>query len=215
MSTSEEILKALNWRYATKAYDPSKKLSIEQLQTIKDLMRLSPSSSGLQAWKFVHIGHNLELRKELRAAGYNQQQFEQASDIMVFAAYENLSAEHIEKIVKNAALVQGKTEAEIEPFRQYLQGVLKMHADPEIAKVNLSRQVYIALGLALTTAALLGVDATPMEGFDKAKFDQILGLDKQGLHSYVVLALGFRSPDDTYQLQKKVRFPESELFIEK
>lgn len=211
-----DLLDNLHWRYAVKIYDTEKKLSDEQVNALKEAMRLSPSNSGIQPWKIVHIRNNPELRQQLKAAGYNQAQFDMASDVFVLASYKSMDEAYVRKLVQNAADAAGKPFEELQGFYDYLMGVQKMwSADPKNMEVILSRQVFIALGMALFMAAQLHIDASPMGGFSGPDFDRILGLDQQGLASQVVFAAGYRSPEDQRQFMPKARFSQEEVFIEK
>lgn len=210
---AQSIIDSLNWRYATKRYDTTKKLSQEQVQCIKDALRLSPSSFGLQAWKFVHVV-DAQVREQLKTAAYGQPQLTEASDIFVIASYGSIDEKFVEKYIKSVADVRGVPVDALQGFGDMLIGAIKGKVGPEL-KNWLSHQVYIALGVALTVAATQGIDASPMEGFNGKEFDKILGLETEGLESRVILALGFRSSEDGTQNMKKVRFSETEVFVDR
>lgn len=203
-------IEALKWRYATKQYDTEKKLSTEQVQTMKDALRLAPSSFGLQPWHFVMV-EDAELRKKLRAAGYDQPQITEASHFLVLAAEKNVDASLVDAYMKNIAKTRGISEESLDGFRTMLNGSIEMKGETGAHEWAV-RQTYIALGVLLSVAGAEGIDATPMEGFDPSQFDQILGLDKQGLKSYVMVALGFRKDDDPASKMEKVRLSEEEVF---
>jgi len=205
-----KIIDALKWRYATKKYDTAKKLSEEQLAVLKESLRLAPSSYGLQPWHFIVV-KNEEVRKKLREAGYDQSAFTDASDLIVLATEKNVDGKLIDAYIKDTASTRGIAEEELAGFRSMLEGAISAKG-AEGASEWAARQVYIALGVLLTTASLEGIDATPMEGFDPNAVDQILGLKEQGLTSRVVVALGFRSSEDTYAKAKKVRYTEEKVF---
>lgn len=202
----------LNWRYATKRYDTSKKLSPEQVELMKESMRLSPSSFGLQAWKFVHIT-NPELRQKLQEAAWNQPQLTEASDLFVLATNASIDEAFVDRYIKSIADTRGIPADALKGFKDMMVGSISGRT-PEQLETWLSRQVYIALGVAVAAAAENHIDSSPMEGFDTAKFDELLGLDALGLKSRAILAVGFRSPEDADQNYKKVRFPKEEMFIE-
>jgi nitroreductase len=204
---------ALHWRCAVKKYDASKKLTAEQLQIAKDALRLSPSSFGLEAWNFIHVT-NPETRKALREVGYNQPQITDASELFVLAAKTSIDAAYIDSFVNDVAAVRGVAPESLDGYRKMLQGNAMSKPAPELA-TWLAHQVYIPLGVAIATLAHNEIDASPMEGFDSAKFDEILGLKDMGLHAQVILAVGFRAQDDAYTTIPKFRKPESVVFIER
>jgi nitroreductase len=191
---SEEITKALEWRYAVKTFDTDKKVSDSDLHTILESARLAPGTIGLEPWKFIHV-KNPEVRAKLRAVGYDQTKITDASDLIVIAYRtdrENLAGELIERTAK----AQGKTAEELAGLAQMAEG--------GAARADLKAQTYIALGMMIETAALLGVDGGPMEGFDNAQVDEILGLKAKNLASTSMLALGYRG-DDAYASLPKTR----------
>ncbi len=204
--------KDLLWRYATKKYDKTKKLSDEQKEIIMEALRLSPSSFGLQPWIFVHVT-NPELREKLKTAAWGQAQITDASDLFVLCSKTTLDEKYVDKYI---ASVAQKQSVSVESLKNYKDSLMNLVKKTEAEKVEwMTRQVYIALGVALAVAAENQIDATPMEGFDPKAFDQILGLGELGLVSRVLLAVGFRAEDDSFQKNKKVRFDKSDVFIEK
>jgi nitroreductase len=205
------IINALNWRYATKSFDPSKKLSDEQLDTILESMRLSASSYGLQPWKFIVVS-NPETRTALRAAAWDQTQVTDASVFIVLTVRTDVDAAYVDAYMKSIADARGMDVSALAGFADMIKGTISRRTAEQVIDWS-SRQVYIALGTALTTAAQLEVDACPMEGFDESKFDEILGLKEKGLTSRVCLALGFRSAEDTSASYKKVRFAKNEVIV--
>lgn len=208
--TAKKLVEQLNWRYATKHFDSSKKISIEDWTTLEKAMVLAPSSFGLQPWKFIVV-KDAGLRKQLRTVSWDQAQIEEASHMVVFAVKKNLGQLEIEQYVKRIAEVRGVTVDSLNGFRDMMSGFVKNPA----LDVNAwaSRQVYISLGMLLTSAALLEIDACPMEGFDSAKYDELLGLSGQGFHALAVVALGYRAKDDSYASLKKVRFEHKDLIV--
>lgn len=205
-----DLIQQLNWRYATKAYDASKKLSDEQMKTLKEVLQLSPSSFGLQPYKFVHV-KNPELRAKLREVSWGQAQVTDASDLFVFCRIDKFNEAYIDKFVELNAKTRGQEVASLEGFKGMLMSTLNM--TPEQFAHWADKQVYLALGNLLTSCAVLGIDASPMEGFDSAKYDEILDLPAKGLHTVVICAVGTRSPEDKYAEAKKVRFPQEDLFL--
>lgn len=205
-----ETLKALQWRYATKKYDTEKKLSEDQIHLLKESLRLSPSSFGLQPWHFIVV-EDIETRKKLRAAGYDQPAFTDASHLIVLATETNVDKTLIDKYIADTVSTRGIPIESLEGFRTMMEGAVAMKGE-EGAREWAARQVYISLGVLLTTAALEGIDATPMEGFDTAQCDRILGLGDRGLTARVIVSLGFRSGEDIAATQAKVRYSEEQVF---
>lgn len=203
----------LNWRYATKQYDTTKKLSDEQLALMTEALRLAPSSFGLQPWKFVHVT-DPALREKLKAAAYNQPQLTDASDIFVLCSLTKMDEAHVDRFIQSTATTRNIPAESLKDLRGMLLGSITSRSEQELKDWN-ARQVYIALGVALATAAENRIDATPMEGFDSKQFDDILGLAELGVQSRVILALGFRSSEDASQNYTKVRFPKEEIVIQK
>ena len=200
------------WRYATKKYDVTKKLSDEQREIITESLRLSPSSFGIQPWKFIHVV-SPDLREKLKVAAYGQLQITDASDLFVLCVKTTLDEAYIDKYLASVAKTKGVSVEALSGYKDMLMGSVKK-SDSE--KVEwMTKQVYIALGVALAVAAENHIDASPMEGFDPKAFDEILGLTELGFASKVLLAVGFRAEDDEAQKQKKVRFDSADVFIEK
>lgn len=208
----KNIIEALNWRYATKAYDAAKKLSPEQLNLMLESLRLSPSSFGMQPWKFILVS-NPEVRAKLKEAAWGQTQVTDASNLIIISVLKTVDENLIKKYIKTISEVRGVSEENLKGFEDMMIGAVNMKS-PEARVEWATRQAYIALGVVLSAAAHEEIDATPMEGFDPKKFDEILGLEKMGLESKVMLALGFRSAEDTSANAAKVRFPMEEVMIE-
>lgn len=204
------MLEALRWRYATKQFDKEKKLSEEQLATLKESLRLASSSFGLQPWHFIVV-EDVELRKKLRMAGYGQPQITDASHFIVLATEKNVDASLVKKYVGRVAMTKNIPVESLINLSDTLNGAIRTKGK-EGSREWAARQVYIALGVLLATAAIEGIDAAPMEGFDPAQFDKILGLEKRGLTSRVMVALGFRAHDDPAAKAPKVRYTEEQVF---
>lgn len=207
----KSINEALNFRYATKKFDVNKKLTDETLNEILEAGRLSPSSLGIQPWKFILV-ENKELRAKLREVGYNQAQITDASHIIVLTYKNSLDETYIDTYLKYTADLRGITTDDLKGYKDMLMGSITSRT-PEEIKIWNSRQVYIPLGVMLTASALLLVDTCPMEGFDNKKFDEILGLNEIGYSSTAILALGYRADDDTTAYYKKSRFGAEEIII--
>jgi nitroreductase len=207
-----QLLDQLNWRYATKQFDPQRKISAQDWGTLEDALQLSPSSGGLQPWKFVVVT-DPAVRTKLLPASYGQAQIADASHLVVFAAKKNFNEADVDAHIKHTAEVRGVSPADLAPYRDILVGGIVKSMDEPARAAWARNQAYIALGNLLTSAALLSIDACPMEGFDRAQYDEILGLSAQGLGSAVIATLGYRSPADKYAGALKVRFPKNEIFV--
>ena len=215
MATNLEItmslIAQLQKRAAVKKFDPSKKLSTEQLDQLTSAIQLAPSSYGLQSFKVIVV-QDAEVRAKLRAAGYNQPQITDSSALFVFASLTSLDEAFGKKFIDLVAGIRNVERESLAGFEQVILGRLSSNSDEQ--KLAWShKQTYIALGVLVSEAAELGIDAAPMEGFDAAKFDEILGLKELGLTTSVIAAVGYRADDDVYSKMLKVRRPKSELFI--
>jgi nitroreductase len=206
--TREELLNALNWRYATKRFDPSKKLSQENWAALEETLRLAPSAYGLQPWKFIVV-ENPKLRKTLREASWNQPQITEASHMVVFCHKRTISKEDVGLFIRQVSATRGVPEESMKEYRAMMVGDLVDGPRAKIIEAWTQRQTYIAVGFLLEAAALLKVDACPMEGFDPKAYDRILGLEGSPWASVAVVTLGYRSPEDPYQNLKKVRYDKS------
>jgi len=205
-----ELKESLNWRYAVKKYT-SDKVPQDKVNEILNATRLSASSAGIQPYKVVLV-QNEEVRKKLQAASFNPQVTE-ASHLLVFAAYDKMKQQYIDDYMNLIAQERGVPAESLKPFRDRLQDNLLKLSDEEVFNWA-SRQAYIGLGTALVAAANLKVDSTPMEGFNSAEFDAILGLKEKGLRSVVILTLGYRDEENDFLAkQKKVRMPLNEFVI--
>lgn len=205
-----QTINALNWRYAVKKFD-TKKIPQKKLDIVLESLRLTPSSLGLQAWKFIVV-ENTDLRKQLLAASMNQEQVVDASHLIVLARNKDLEEADVKKWTDYLALEREMPDEKRDGFQQMIMGYLS-GIEEEATNVWLEKQLYIALGNLMTVCALEGVDSCPMEGFDPQQYDEILGLNEQGLKSVVVCPIGYRSADDPYQHQVKVRYPKADVFL--
>ena len=211
---SETLLENLNWRYACKKFDPSRKIPDATWATLEAALALSPSSYGLQPWKFLVI-RDPALRAKLREASYNQSQITDASHLVIIARKVPVLPADIEAYVARTAEVRNIPVETLADFKKMMLGGIERPATlPGGSMDTYTRsQTYIALGFLLYTAAQLGVDACPMEGFDAAKYEEILGLTQQNLRASVVAAVGYRAADDWLAPMAKVRAKPEDLFI--
>jgi nitroreductase len=207
--SKEAILEQLNWRYATKSYDKTKKISAEDWAVLEDSLILAPSSYGISPFKFLVV-NDPELREKLKPAAYGQPQITDASHLVVFAYKKNLTDADIDRYLDRITEVRGGGREALGDYENAMKGSAKRARDGGYIEVWNSRQAYIALGFFLETAALLGIDATPMEGFDAAQFNEILGLTD---YSAVVLAtVGYREAESDWLAPlPKVRFSKADL----
>lgn len=207
------IIQQLEWRYATHEFDTAKKLSTEQEHTVLEALRLAPSSFGLQPWKFIVIT-DPAIRAKLREQAWGQAQITDASHLVVLCSVKNLDKNYVDHYIDFISQERGIAKENLQNLHNMIMGSIESK-NPEGLKSWAQKQVYIALGVLLTTCAIEHIDACPMEGFSPEGFDQILGLDQQGLQSTVLCAIGFRKEDDKASLMKKVRFPASEVIIKR
>lgn len=207
-ASPEGLLASLRWRVATKKFDPAKKLTDAQWNALEEALVLAPSSYGLQAWKFFVVD-DPALRAKLQPLSYGQSQIVDADKLVVFAVKKDFGAADVERYVERISEIRKLPMAALEGYKKTMLASASL--PPEKVSAWLIRQVYIALGVLLTSAAALGVDACPMEGFDKDKYDELLGLPAKGWNAVVVATVGHRAPDDMYASQAKVRFPKNEV----
>lgn len=199
-----------NWRYATKKFDSSKRISQSDLETLKEAIRLSASSYGLQPYKVLII-ENKEIREQLKPFSWNQSQITDASHLFVFANYVDVESIHIDDYIKNIATTRNLNVEDLKPFSDLMKTNL-INLPKELKNTWTSKQTYLAMGNLLNAAAELKIDATPMEGFDPAKYNEILGLEKLGLNASLVVPVGYRHEEDYAQHLIKVRKSKEDLF---
>jgi nitroreductase len=205
-----QLLDQLNWRYATKQYDRTRKISEADWATLEEALVLSPSSLGLQPWAFVVVD-DPALRAELMLASYGQPQIADASHLVVFATKANLNDDDVDAHVRRTAEVRGIPVESLAGLRTMASRSIVHGMSETERRVWAGNQTYIALGNLITSAALLGIDATPMEGIEKSRYDDILGLKSRGLTTSVVAALGYRADGDKYATTPKVRFAREQV----
>jgi nitroreductase len=202
---SETLLRQLQWRYAVKKFDPTRKISPVDWKALEQTLGLAPSSFGLQPWKFFVVG-DPEVRAKLLPFTWGQMQVVDASHLVVFAIKKDFGLEDVERHVERTAEVRGVPVEALAGFRKMMVGSLV----PPPAGFDLTswatNQVYLALGFFMTAAAVLGIDTCPMEGFQPANYDELLGLPAQGYASSVLCAAGYRAADDKAARIPKVRF---------
>lgn len=205
---AEQLLEAMAWRYATKKFDVSRPLPDDVWETLKKVLVLSPSSLGLQLWKFYDVV-TPSLRAQLREVSWGQAQVTDASHYLVFTARRDFTEDDIEKHLNHLCELRGITRPEMEGYAQKIRGMLSSWSAEKVESW-MGHQVYIALGVMMASAAMLGVDACPLEGFDPLAYDKILGLESSPYRAVCALALGYRK-DDSYASLAKVRFDEADV----
>jgi len=210
--SAKAVTEALEWRYATKKFDATKKIPKETWNALERSLVLAPSSYGLQPWKFIVVG-NPELREKLSAASWGQRQPVDCSHFVVFAGRKNLDAKDLERYISRSAEVRRVTPESLKGYASVISGSLDRARAGGFLDSWMARQVYIALGEFMTAAALLQVDTCPMEGLEPAKYDEILGLSGLGYGTLCACAAGYRAKDDKYATEPKVRFKESEVLL--
>jgi nitroreductase len=205
------FLENQNWRYATKKFDATKKISTEDLNFLKEAIRLSTSSFGLQLYKVI-IVENPELRAKLLPFAWGQTQITDASHLIIFANQTVVNDSDIDAYIKNVSETRGVPIEALSGFGDYMKGAVNpIPADAKV--IWTAKQTYLALGNLLNAAAELKIDATPMEGFDAKKFNEILGLDELNLNAAVIATIGYRHEEDATQHNKKVRKSNEDLFL--
>jgi len=206
----EELVQAQLWRYATKKFDAGRQIPAEVWSALEQSLVLSPSSFGLQPWKFLVVT-DPALRQRLRGAAHGQSQVEEASHLVVFLAKDTITESDVDRFLQRTATVREQPLAALDAYRAMMVGHLVQGPAAATAQHWAARQAYIALGNFMTSAALLGVDTCPMEGLDAAQYDKILGLEGTGYHTIVACPAGYRATDDAYAALPKVRFPQAEV----
>jgi nitroreductase len=207
--TPDQLLAALRWRYATKQFDASRKIPADAWDALEESLVLTPSSFGLQPWKFLVV-RDPATRMRLQTESWNQPQVTEASHFVVLAARTDLTENDIDTWITRMAEAQDKRAEDLAPLQGMIAGFAKAMSCEERHAWN-ARQVYIALGQLMTSAAVLGIDACPMEGISAAGYDSILGLEGSGYATAVACALGYRSADDKYASTPKARFEKAQV----
>jgi nitroreductase len=207
----DQLLSALQWRYATKQFDSSQIIPEEAWNVLEQSLRLTPSSFGLQPWKFLVV-NTPSLREKLRGQSWNQSQVTDASHLVVFAVRTDVTPSDIDAWITCLAEVNGKTPADLDMLRGMIVGFSEAMTSGQRHEWN-KRQAYIALGQLMAAAAVLGIDACPLEGIHAGGYDEILGLASSGYSVCVACALGYRDASDPYASAPKARFARA-LVIE-
>jgi len=208
--SNDTLINQLRWRYATKQFDASRRIPQADWQTLEESLVLAPSSFGLQPWRFIVVTDQVT-KEKLVPVSWDQRQVADASHVVVFAIKKHLGRADVDRYLARMAEVRGVSADSLKGFRDVLVGFLEQPADKFDAGDWAARQVYIALGQFMTSAALLGIDTCPMEGIEPARYDEILGLAAEGYETVVVCPAGYRASDDKYARLPKVRFATNEV----
>lgn len=207
------LIESLEWRYATKKFDSSKKVDQKLVNDIIDAAWLAPTSSGLQPFEVIEIT-NQELKEKIVPIAFNQQQIADASHLLVFAAWDNYTAERIDTIYKHTTDSRKQDPNQYKDYTDRLKNAY-LQRPAELNFEHAARQSYIAFAFAMAMAAELKVDSTPMEGFENDALDKLLNLNERGLKSVTILPLGYRDENNDWLVNlKKVRHPKKDFLIE-
>lgn len=206
-----EIIKDLNWRYATKSFDTSKKVSEEDLQEIVESFRLTPSSFGLEPWKLVVV-ETQELKDKLKEFSFNQSQISDSSHVLVFTRVVDLNDEYVDKFLDNQSKITGASREDLEWYEKVMKWFL-LNLDENSKIMWAKEQVNIALWNVMHTLARKQIDSCAIGWFESSKYDEFLGLTEKWLASVVVLPIWYRQNDDKYAIMPKVRFSVDEIMI--
>jgi nitroreductase len=207
---TDQLLNQLKWRYATKQFDPAQKISPGDWAALEEAMVLTPSSYGVQPWKFIVITDQA-VKDQLVPFSWNQKQVADCSHHVVFAIKKNLTEADIDTYISRIAEVRGVTAESLDGYRGFILGDIIHGERGKWVNEWAARQVYIALGNFMTSAALLGIDTCPMEGLQPDKYDGVLGLEKLGLATVVACPAGYRLATDKYAALPKVRFRNEDV----
>lgn len=201
-----KLLDHLQWRYATKRYKSTVKLADEQVMQLVEAARLAPTSSGLQPFEMILV-KNQDVKEQLFPIAMNQMQIKECSHLLIFAAWDSYTDQRLDAVFDNMEAIRALPKGEMNDFKNSIKANFA-GLTPQQQFEHAARQAYIAFGMAIAAAAELKIDASPMEGFYQDQLDAFLGLDKKGLKSVTILALGERDPENDWLMpMKKVRFP--------
>jgi len=212
MSTlnSTQLLEQLNWRYAVKKFDANKKIAAADWSTLEQVLTLTPSSYGLQPWKFMII-QNPAVRQQLTPLTWGQTQVQDCSHFVVFTHLRKINESYIHKYVQAIAKTRGVPSESLKGFAEMMIGDVVKGPRSKVADTWAAKQCYIAMGNLMTSAAVLGIDTCPMEGLEPAGYDKVLGLEASEYQTVMAVACGYRHAEDAYQKLKKARFESREV----
>lgn len=208
--TITELLVQLNWRYATKVFDPEEKIHEATMEALEDSLVLSPSSFGLQPWKFI-IVEDQAVKEQLLPLSWHQPQTRDCSHFVVMAYNDSFELSEIDRYLKATVEARGGDISDHDGLKRVMAGFIQRSIDGATIDDWCKNQVYIALGQLMASAAVLGIDACPMEGINPPEFDKVLGLENSGFKTLVACALGYRDESDKYAILPKIRYPKDEI----
>lgn len=209
-------LDAMQWRYATKTFDSTQKLDKETIYALLEILRLTPTTLGLQLWRFVVIS-DPEIRKQLVPfcnrlhVGHQEHHIETASHVLIFCRPQKFETALIDQHIEHVAYVRNQSISELRAYSQNLHHWAENTSSS--METWMDQQTFLALGSFIAACAAARIDSCPMENFDREGFDEVLGLTEKHLHSVVACSIGTRSPNDRYIKEKKVRYPLEDLVI--
>lgn len=204
------IVESLQWRYATKKFDATKKINSTDWEALEQSLLLAPSSYGLQPWKFL-IVQNPAIRKQLTPASWNQTQIEDCSHLVVMTTLKKVDEAYVNMFINRTAEVRGMPADGLKGYADMMIGDLVKGPRSQIIQHWAQRQSYIAMGMLMESAALMKIDTCPIEGIDPVKYDEILNLKNTPYATVAVVACGYRHADDKYAGAKKVRFNKQDV----
>jgi nitroreductase len=210
MSLTKQLLDALQWRYATKVFDATKKIPADVWGALEKALVLTPTSYGLQPYQFLVV-QDAATRAALLPHSWGQKQVVDCSHYIVFTARTEMKDADVAKLISRISAVRGVPAASMTPYWNMMIGDVVNGPRGKNAHEWAARQAYIALGNLMTAAAVLGVDACPMEGLVPVEYDKILKLEGTGYKTVVALALGYRAAGDKYASLAKVRYETADL----
>lgn len=209
-TTPDALIRQLNWRYATKRFDPARRIPDADWKTLEQVLLLSPSSYGLQPWRFIIVS-DAATKARLAPISWNQPQVTECSHLVVFASRTQPTLHDVDRLIARVAEVRGASRESLQGYRDAMAGLV---TDPPPG-VDLgawaARQTYLALGVFLSAAAMLGIDACPMEGINAPEYDKFFNLAAEGYSARCIATAGYRSPDDKYAALAKVRFAPEQV----
>lgn len=208
----KDIIQQLKWRVAVKKFDPTKKVTDADFDLLLEAIRLSPSSLGLQPWKFIVV-KDPALRVKIRVAGYDQAQLTDASHLVVLCSRTDLSQDYVDSFFNSVRTIRKSEPATLVSYREMVEDSIEDLTTKEIEEWN-TCQIYIVLGVLLAACATANIDACPMEGFNKVKCNEILGLADEKYKAQLMCAIGYRTTDDWLSKVEKVRFPKENVILE-
>ncbi len=208
--TITELLAQLNWRYATKAFDPEEKIHETTMEALEDSLVLSPSSFGLQPWKFI-IVEDQAVKEQLLPLTWNQPQTRDCSHFVVMAYNDSFELSEVDRYLNATVEARGGDVSDHDALKGMMVGFIQRSIDGATIDDWCKNQVYIALGQLMASAAVLGIDACPMEGINPPEIDKVLGLETSGFKTLVACALGYRDESDKYADLPKIRYPKDEI----